>query len=84
MIRTRLTKGLFDDPAAAREYFRQIPLGRGGEPSEVAQAAAFLASDLASFITGATLFVDGGQMATKFGPWREESARFENGHWRLR
>lgn len=84
MIRTRLTKGLFDDTAAAREYFRQIPLGRGGEPSEVAQAAAFLASDLASFITGATLFVDGGQMATKFGPWREESAQFENGHWRLR
>ena len=84
MIRTRLTQGLFDDKAAAREYFRHIPLGRGGEPSEVAQAAAFLASDLASFITGATLFVDGGQMATKFGPWREESAQFDNGHWRLR
>ena len=84
MIHTRLTQALFDDPAAAREYFRHIPLGRGGEPAEVAQAAAFLASDLASFITGATLFVDGGQMATKFGPWREEKARFEDGHWSLR
>ena len=64
MIRTRLTQSLFHENKAAREYVRQIPLGRGGEPSEVAQAAAFLASDLASFITGATLFVDGGQMAT--------------------
>jgi meso-butanediol dehydrogenase/(S,S)-butanediol dehydrogenase/diacetyl reductase len=84
MIKTRLTQSLFDSPEAAREYFRQIPLGRGGEPAEVAQAAAFLASDLASFITGATLFVDGGQMATKFGPWRDETAQFEDGHWRLR
>lgn len=84
MIQTRLTQALFDDTTAAREYFRHIPLGRGGKPSEVAQAAAFLASDLASFITGATLFVDGGQMATKFGPWRDDTARFENGHWSLR
>ncbi len=84
MIKTRLTKSLFDDAIAAREYFRHIPLGRGGEPAEVAQAAAFLASELASFITGATLFVDGGQMATKFGPWREETAQFEDGQWRLR
>jgi NAD(P)-dependent dehydrogenase (short-subunit alcohol dehydrogenase family) len=84
MIRTRLTRGLFDDAVTAREYFRQIPLGRGGEPSEVAQAAAFLASDMASFITGASLFVDGGQMATKFGPWRDETAQFEDDHWSLR
>jgi len=84
MIRTRLTQSLFNDQPAAREYFRQIPLGRGGEPSEVAQAAAFLASDLASFVTGATLFVDGGQMATKFGPWRDETADFKDSHWSLR
>jgi len=53
--------------AFARVYFQQIPLGRGGEPDEVAQASVFLASGLASYITGATLFVDGGQMASKFG-----------------
>ena len=42
-------------------------LGRGGDPEEVTNASAFLASDLASYITGAALFVDGGQMAAKFG-----------------
>jgi len=54
-----------------RDCFRHGPLGRGGDPEEVANASAFLASDLASYITGATLFVDGGQMAAKFGTWDE-------------
>jgi len=67
-----------------REYTRHIPLGRGGEPEEVAHAVAFLASDLAAFITGATLLVDGGQMAAKFGTWREPAAVFELERWRLR
>ena len=67
-----------------KEYFRDIPLGRGGEPEEVANAIAFLASDLASYITGATLFVDGGQMAAKFGTWTEQTAEFSEGRWRLR
>ena len=39
------------------------PMGRLGEPEEVAQAIAFLASDQASFITGAILPVDGGYLA---------------------
>ena len=53
-------------------------------PEEVANASTFLASDLASYITGATLFVDGGQMASKFGTWSEERAEFSGGQWRLR
>jgi NAD(P)-dependent dehydrogenase (short-subunit alcohol dehydrogenase family) len=40
-----------------------IPLGRTGQPDEVAAAYAFLASDDASFITGSHLVVDGGQVA---------------------
>lgn len=84
LIRTRLTERHFSSPEILRDYFRHIPLGRGGDPIEVAQAAVFLASDLASYITGATLFVDGGQMASKFGTWSEETAEFADGRWRLR
>src|SRR5579864_4264159 len=84
LIRTRLTERQFSTPEVLKEYFRDIPLGRGGEAEEVGNAIAFLASDLASFITGATLLVDGGQMAAKFGTWNEETAEFRDGKWRLR
>jgi NAD(P)-dependent dehydrogenase (short-subunit alcohol dehydrogenase family) len=84
LIRTRLTERHYSHPEVLRDYFRHIPLGRGGEPVEVAQACVFLASGLASFITGATLFIDGGQMAAKFGTWTEASADFREGRWHLR
>jgi len=84
LIRTRLTERHFSNPELLREYFRHIPLGRGGRPEEVAQACVFLASDDASYITGAALFVDGGQMASKFGTWNEATAEFNAGEWRLR
>ena len=84
LIRTRLTESHFANADILRNYFRHIPLGRGGEPDEVAQAIVFLASDLASYITGATLFVDGGQMASKFGTWTEDTAEFRDGRWQLR
>ena len=41
LIRTRLTEGYFANPEILRNYFRQIPLGRGGEPDQVAQASVF-------------------------------------------
>ncbi|HTT63351.1 MAG TPA: SDR family NAD(P)-dependent oxidoreductase [Bryobacteraceae bacterium] len=84
LIRTRLTARHFSQPQILKEYFRHVPLGRGGEAEEVAQASAFLASDLASYITGATLFVDGGQMTAKFGTWDEARGEFADGRWRLR
>jgi NAD(P)-dependent dehydrogenase (short-subunit alcohol dehydrogenase family) len=84
LIRTRLTERHFSNPQVLKDYFRHIPLGRGGDPEEVANASAFLASDLASYITGTALFVDGGQMASKFGTWNEERAEFTEGRWRLR
>ena len=84
LIQTRLTQRHFDNPAVLRDYFRHIPLGRGGQPDEVAAAIAFLASDSASYITGAALLVDGGQMASKFGTWNEDNAVFSDGRWRLR
>ncbi len=84
LIRTRLTQRHFDNPDVLRSYFQHIPLGRGGEPEEVAAAIAFLASDLASYVTGAALLVDGGQMASKFGTWDEGMGEFQEGRWRLK
>lgn len=81
LIRTRLTASHFSNPDLLAAYFREIPLGRGGDPQEVANAVLFLASDLASYITGATLLVDGGQMASKFGPWNEAGAEFDGERW---
>jgi 3-oxoacyl-[acyl-carrier protein] reductase len=50
-----------DSSAADRERFlSQIPLHRYAAPSEVATVVAFLASDAASFVNGATIHVDGG------------------------
>jgi 3-oxoacyl-[acyl-carrier protein] reductase len=84
LIRTRLTEDKFADISAVREYFRDIPLGRSGAPAEVASAIAFLASEAASFITGTCLYVDGGQMATKYGTWTEERADFFGDRWWLK
>ncbi|MEL9941100.1 MAG: SDR family oxidoreductase [Ignisphaera sp.] len=42
------------------EYMDRVPLGRMGEPDEVARVALFLASDLASYVHGAAIPVDGG------------------------
>jgi enoyl-[acyl-carrier-protein] reductase (NADH) len=67
-----------------KEYFRHLPLGRGGTTQDVANAAAFLASDLAAYITGAALFVDGGQTAAKYSTWNDERAEFCGDHWQLR
>ncbi|MBZ2186114.1 MAG: SDR family oxidoreductase [Bryobacter sp.] len=84
LIETPLTREAFDRPEVIQPYFAALPLGRGGQPEEVARAIAFLASDWASYVTGATLFVDGGQMAAKFGTWTEEKAEFAGGRWRLK
>jgi NAD(P)-dependent dehydrogenase (short-subunit alcohol dehydrogenase family) len=81
LIRTRLTASSFGNSGVLSQYFRHIPLGRGGEPGEVAQAVLFLASDLASYTTGTTLLVDGGQMASKFGPWDTERDTFDGQRW---
>jgi NAD(P)-dependent dehydrogenase (short-subunit alcohol dehydrogenase family) len=81
LIRTPLTRQFFGEERYLREYFRHIAMGRGGEPEEVANAILFLASDLASYITGTTLIVDGGQLASKYSTWDESNATFVGDHW---
>jgi len=58
------TSGATADPAVRAKMLQGVPLRRAGEIDEVANAILFLASDEASYITGAELYVDGGYLAT--------------------
>jgi NAD(P)-dependent dehydrogenase (short-subunit alcohol dehydrogenase family) len=68
-VNTPLLQELFaKDPERAARRLVHIPMGRFGEPEEIAAAAAFLASDDSSFITAATFLVDGGISAAYVTP----------------
>jgi NAD(P)-dependent dehydrogenase (short-subunit alcohol dehydrogenase family) len=66
-ILTELAKNaVMGSPEARHTILSRTPLGRCGEPEEIAGIAAFLASDDASYITGQTLYADGGRMALNY------------------
>lgn len=59
-IRTPINEAAWDSAEALERLLTLIPYGRIGEPPDVAEAVTWLASDLSDYVTGATLFVDGG------------------------
>jgi glucose 1-dehydrogenase len=59
-IKTPINRAAWETPEALNKLLELIPDGRIGEPEDVARAAVWLASDLSDYITGATIFVDGG------------------------
>ena len=65
-IETDMARGVLADKAALNRAMSRTPLGRVGAPSEVASIAAFLVSDDASYVTGETIYVDGGRMPLNY------------------
>jgi glucose 1-dehydrogenase len=59
-IRTPINTSAWSTPEAYADLMKLVPYGRIGEPDDIAQAAAWLASDASDYVTGTTLFVDGG------------------------
>jgi NAD(P)-dependent dehydrogenase (short-subunit alcohol dehydrogenase family) len=59
-IKTPINRGVWSDPKSLQDLLTKIPLGRVGEPEEIARMVVVLVSDVASYVTGRTIFVDGG------------------------
>ncbi|GAB5504740.1 meso-2,3-butanediol dehydrogenase [Pyruvatibacter sp.] len=68
LTRTAMSEGIRDDERLLDAFLQRIPLGRPGEPDDVAGVVAFLASEDARFVTGANLPVDGGVSASNGQP----------------
>ena len=59
-IKTPINREAWETPEALEKLLKLIPYGRIGEPEDIANAAVWLASDHSDYVTGASLFVDGG------------------------
>ncbi len=65
-IATDMLAAVMDDAEARKRILSRTPLGRLGEPAEIAAIAAFLVSDDASYITGQTIYADGGRLPLNY------------------
>jgi glucose 1-dehydrogenase len=61
-IKTDINKSVWDTPEGMKGLLELVPYGRIGEVSDIAKAAVWLASDDSDYVTGATIYVDGGMM----------------------
>lgn len=65
-IETDMLKKAMGDPSQREKLLSRTPLGRLGQPEEIANVVAFLASDEASYITGETIYADGGRLTLNY------------------
>jgi len=63
VIKTPMTMKAFSDPETYQELVKRVPLGRLGEPDDLVGAVVFLASDASNYVTGQTLYIEGGRMS---------------------
>ena len=64
LIKTDFARALWENPETLKASNARTPLGRIGDPDEIAGAAVFLASKAGAFMTGQTIVIDGGQTIT--------------------
>jgi NAD(P)-dependent dehydrogenase (short-subunit alcohol dehydrogenase family) len=65
-INTEMLAATMADSAARGRILSRTPMGRIGEPAEIAAVAVFLASDEASYVTGQTIYADGGRLPLNY------------------
>ncbi|MDP3867548.1 SDR family NAD(P)-dependent oxidoreductase [Phenylobacterium sp.] len=81
VIDTPMTESLMAVEGVRETLTAATPLGRAGLPDDVAQAAAFLCSDAASYVTGTTLLIDGGQTLHGYPRWFSTDHRDAAAPW---
>ena len=67
-VKTDMLEKIMKDPTAARLAIEPIPAGRPAEPREIGLLTVYLASEASNFLTGQTIFIDGGQLGRGAGP----------------